>query len=648
MTTPPIKPHIPAEKSLPELTPGVVVLGAVLSVAFAAANAYLGMFAGITVTASIPATVVSTGILRGLRTGNILQNNAVQVAATSGDGIASGAIFTLPALLFVTYWSEFPLLQTAVLVGVGGVLGVLFTSPFRRALIKDQPFPEAMATAEVLRVAARGTRELILAAAVSAVVKLGNGLGLWTSLARVTGWIGRPVDRGVPLSLGIDGSPALISVGYVLGLNVAVVVFAGGAVNHFVLIPLWAGVIDRVQGELLAPVGAGDIADAYHRFTRYAGVGALLVAALWPLLRFRGAVASVFRAVRDAPIRRSQSGDAILRTERDISIRAIVATAALATLLLSLVVWQFSGSLTIALMTLGLMPVAGFAFSLLAAHAAGLVGSSNTPTTGIAILAALTTALVLVALGFAGPRGVAVTIALAAVVSCAASVGGANLDALRTGQLVGATPWRQQTMQLIGVVAAALAIVPILNLLNGAYQIGSNRLSAPQAHVVSAVTSAVFDRQLPWGILATGASLGVAVIVVGRLLARNEVRIRVPVPAFAIGLYLPFELVTPILCGGIIRWFVERTLERANVSYDQRQRVEHRGLLAATGFIAGESLMGIALAIPVTVSRDPSLLVLFGGRFSGFPIPSLIVVVTVMALLYQLALNRGQRDGLSG
>ena len=666
-----VEPYVPASKSLPELTIGVMLLGAILSVVLGGANAYLGMFAGMTVSASVPAAVISMGILRALRTGNILQNNAVQTAAASGEGLASGVIFTLPAMVILHKWTHFSYIETTLIAAFGGILGVLFTIPLRRALIIDQPlqFPEGVATAEVLKVGAEGgggLKVLVLSAVIGAVVKIGaTGLKLWAETVRFGGWItggtatasaatapaaaagGAAASTGTPFYFGINASPALLSVGYIVGFNVASVIFAGSVLNRWIAVPLFsmfgdasAIITDKhiTLAQALQGANALDAADLYHKFvTRYLGVGGMLVGGLWSLYKLRKSLLGGITAGLDAYKKRRAGGTAaVVRTEHDMPMNVILILIVASVIPLFFIFRNFTGSSGISAVMAVVMVIAGFLFSAVASYMAGLVGSSNNPVSGITISTILVSALLLLGMGLESPAGPVAAVLIGGVVCCAAAIGGDNLQDLKCGQLVGSTPWKQQVMQILGVVVAAFAMAPVLNLLNDAYTIGSKALPAPQANLMGTVAFGVFEGGLPKAIIGIGAAIAVVVIILDSMLARSGSKIRTPVMAFAVGVYLPFDLNISIFLGGVISFLVSKALDRAGASPERRGEAERSGLLAAAGFITGEALLGVALAVPVVLQTP---LTLFGGKYEEFAPPALAFVVIVMYLLYKLSLR---------
>jgi putative OPT family oligopeptide transporter len=655
-----VEPYIPASRQLPELTVGVLILGSLLSMILAGANAYLGMFAGMTVSASVPAAVISMGIFRALRTGNILQNNAVQTAAASGEGLAAGAIFTLPALVLLRVWKEFSYLETTLIAGFGGILGVLFTIPLRRALIIDQPlqFPEGVATAEVLKVGAEGgggIGVLLLTGLLGAIFKVGaTGLKLWAEIAGFATWLSggaatATAKGGVPLRADINASPALLSVGYIVGFNVATVIFLGAVLNRFVALPLFASlgdphsiVIDAQKhvtlADALVGAGAGDAVDLIHaKVTRYLGVGGMLVGGAWSMIKLRKSLASGVRAGLDA-YKHRKSGKTTLRTEHDMPMNIILILIALSVIPLFFIFNHFTHSIGISAVMAVVMIIAGFLFSAVASYMAGLVGSSNNPVSGITVSTILVSALLLLGLGLESPAGPIAAILIGGVVCCAAAIGGDNLQDLKCGQLVGSTPWKQQTMQIIGVVVAAFVMAPVLNLLHEGYGIGKG-LQAPQASLMGTTAFGVFEGGLPKLFIGIGAAIAVIIIVIDLALQKANAKFRVPVMAFAVGVYLPFDLNLPIFLGGVVALLVERYLHRTNASPERRAEVERMGLLAAAGFITGEALLGIALAVPVAATGDKNAITLFNGEYAEFKAPAIILVMISLVLLYKLALR---------
>lgn len=603
-----------------------MLLGAALSALLAAANAYLGLFAGLTVSASIPAAVMAMAVLRGFG-GTVLENNIVQTSASAGEAVAAGAIFTLPALVLMGVWSGFSYTQTAIITGFGGVLGVLFTIPLRRALIVNAglEFPEGVATAEVLHAGqgeGGGMRSIVLASVMGALIKLGEtGLRLWAPVAE-----GARHVFGTVAYFGTSLSPALAAVGYIVGLNISVLVFAGGAINWLIIIPAML-----FEQGAPADMDALQLAETlWSEQTRYIGVGAMVVGGLWALVNLRGPLTEAVRSGLAAY--RNLSGDAgpVPRTERDLPMNWVLGAILASIVPLFALFYSITHVLWVSAVMAVLMLVAGFLFSAVAGYMAGLVGSSNNPISGVTIATILTSSLLLLAmLGKDSTIGPAAAILIGSVVCCAAAIAGDNMQDLKAGRIVGATPLAQQIMQMIGVVSAALVMAPVLSLLLEAYGIGAaslehpHPLAAPQATLMASVAQGVFSGALPWTMVGIGAGLAVAIIAVDQVLAARGSTFRTPVLAVAVGIYLPLSLSVPIFVGGLVAHLAAR------------RRTGRGGLLFCAGLITGEALMGIFLAGPIVLSGDPEVLAIFGAQTAAWP--GLLLVGAVLAVLYRVS-----------
>jgi putative OPT family oligopeptide transporter len=628
----------------PQLTVKAIVLGCVLAAILAGANAYLGLFAGLTVSASIPAAVISMAVLKLFKDSNILENNIVQTTASAGEALAAGAIFTLPALIILNYWSVFDYWWVTSIAGLGGLLGVLFTIPLRRSLIVEQqlPFPEGTATAEVLRAGAapgRGVKFLAWAAVLGGVTKLAEtGLRLWSGTAQAATYVG----QGTVAYVGTNLSPALISVGYIVGLNVAVLVFLGGVISWWIAIPIYSTYFLDNDPELAAQLAAGtaaqDLAGAiWATKIRYLGVGAMLVGGIWALIAMR---ASLWSGIRTGLARRAVVvGERYDHTQHDISMRLVLAGVGLFVVPLFAIYYIVIGTIGVAAALTVIMLLTGFLFSAVASYMAGLVGSSNNPVSGITIATLLLTSLLLLLL--VGPEhgaGPAAAILVGAVVCCAAAIGGDNLQDLKAGYLVGATPWRQQVALAIGVLASVVVIAPILNLLLMAYGIGPrtpeqpNALLAPQATLMASVAEGVLGADLPWAMVAGGALIGSAIIAFDLYLKASGASWRAPVLAVAVGIYLPLELAVPIFAGGLIAHIAERV--RARSAPEHRDAGARHGVLFAAGLITGEALIGIFMAVPIVISGEADVIAL------PIELPAavgLAVIAAIAATIYRVA-----------
>lgn len=624
-----------------ELTVRAVVLGVFLSMLLAAANAYLGLFAGMTVSASIPAAVLSMGVFRLFRRSSIYENNIVQTGASAGESVAAGAIFTLPALLILGFWEHIHIGWVVLLCGLGGVLGVLFTIPLRRSLILQQKlqFPEGVATAEVLetgQTGGRGLMYIIQAAIAGGMFKLGStALGVWPeTLKTAQQWGGRIFYGGMNLS------PALVSVGYIVGLNVAILIFLGGAANSLVAIPI-VSVIDPVSGDSVI-----DQASAIWREkTRYIGVGAMVFGGLWTIFQIRKTLLSGILSGLKAYQNNTPGQTTIERTEKDIPMKWVLLMILFSVVPLFLLYQIFIGQIYVSVTMAVCMLVTGFVFSAVAGYMAGLVGSSNNPISGVTIATVLTSALLLVALmGTATEQGPAAAIIIGAVVCCAAAIAGDNMQDLKTGMIVGATPWKQQIIQIVGTVSGAVIVGPVLMLLDRAYGFagmpgaGKNALAAPQANLMASVAQGVFSGKLPWNYILIGFAVAGVIVLLDEIQRIRKSSFRLPILAVAIGIYLPFELSVPIFLGGLIRYAVERR-KTASLLQGRSGIFENGGLLFASGLITGEALMGVLLAIPIAALKPAGIL------FPLFKMPlggglGTILLVTVCLWMYFAATRR--------
>ena len=617
--------------AVPQLTFRAVLLAIVLAVILSAANAYLGLFAGLTIATAIPAAVVSMGVLRLLGGGTILENNIVQTGASAGSSIAAGVIFTIPALIILGYWQDFKYSWVLAIAGLGGLLGVLFSVPLRRSMIVEDPlpFPEGKAAAEVLKAGENpgpGLKILAFSAAIGAFLKVAAaaGMKLIPDTAAGAGFFGKYLGY-----MGTNLSPALLGVGYIVGLNIGIVVVSGSILSWHIAIPLYQAFFTGSDPELaskLAGLSAGDAAGAiWSAKIRYLGVGTMLVGGVWTLFSLRKSLLGGIKSGL-AAARKNSGGKVLAETERDLPMKWMIIALVLFTLPLLGLYQEIVGMWHVSIPMTIIMIVAGFLFVSVSGYLAGLIGSSNNPVSGITISTILfASAVLLLLLGKSGmlpvgdggaPLGAVAAIMIGAVVCCAASVGGDNLQDLKAGYLVGATPWKQQLMLGIGAFSCALIMAPVLNLLSQAYGIGPatpehpQSLAAPQATLMASVARGLFGGQLPWTMIGIGAVIGAAIIAVDEQLKKRNARFRVPVLAAAIGIYLPLELMVPIFIGGLIAHFVERFHKIGPDDEEGRDRVHRPGVLFSAGLITGEALMGIAIAIPIVVSGHADVLAL--------------------------------------
>jgi putative OPT family oligopeptide transporter len=605
----------------PQLTVRAIVLAIVLAVVLAAANTYLGLFAGMTIASAIPAAVVSMAVLRALGGGGILENNIVQTGASAGTSIASGVIFTVPALVLMGYWPDFKYWWVLAIAGLGGLLGVLFSVPLRRSLIVDQQmaFPEGKAAAEVLRAGenpAEGVKVLGISALIGGIGKIiaASGFRVIPDTSLASGFIGKYLGY-----MGTNLSPALLGVGYIVGLNIGIVVVSGSLLSFNIAIPLYHAfflqdnpALAAAVAEACANVSNSDCAEAAagilrSKQIRYLGVGAMLVGGLWALITLRKSIVSGVKSGLAAA--RSGSDTLVSHTDRDLPMKWVLVGIVLFTLPLAGLYYSIVGSIGVGLAMSVIMIVAGFLFCSVSAYMAGLVGSSNNPVSGITIATILFAALVLMLfLGKESTIGPVAAVMIGAVVCCAACVAGDNLQDLKAGYLVGATPWRQQVMLAIGSVSCALIMAPTLNMLAHSYGIGPKSaehpqsLEAAQANLMASVAQGLFGGHLPWDMIAIGGLIGVAVIVLDEFLKAKKAPFRVPVLAAAIGIYLPLETMVPIFLGGLLNYLVTRKFGKG-LTEEELERRNRKGTLFAAGLITGEALMGIFMGVAIYVAN---------------------------------------------
>ena len=577
-----------------EITIKAFFLSIILSIVLSSAMAYLGLYAGMTISASIPAAIMSMGILKLFRESNILENNIVQTAASAGESLAAGVLFTIPALLLIGYWDTIDYWEVTKIAMAGGVLGALFTVPLRRALIlkANLRFPEGVATAAVLKTGhesdAKKSSESLkligLSALIGGIVKLGElAFGIWSSAVG-----GAVAIRGAIFGMGASLSPSLISVGYIVGRNIGILAFSGGLISWAVAIPIYS-YLYGFEGESLFE-GANII---WNAKIRYLGVGAMVVGGIWSVIQLaKPLVESIQLSLKTL----GESGNDIPLEERDLPVNYVFMAILLMLIPISFTYFDIISSWTSAITLSIIMCVFGFLFSAVAAYMAGVVGSSNNPISGVTIATILFSSLLIITFfDVDSSKGAAAAILIGAVVCCAAAIGGDNLQDLKTGNIVGATPWKQQVMQLVGVISSALTLGIVLTLLHEAYGIGSSDLPAPQAVLMTSVANGVFSGNLEWGMIYAGAVLGVLIIMLDQYQLKRGAEFRVPILAVAIGIYLPIELTLPIFVGGMLNHFAGKTASETG---------KNNGLLLASGLITGEALMAIFIAIPLFYDKN--------------------------------------------
>ena len=577
-----------------EITVKAFFLSIFLSIILSSAMTYLGLYAGMTISASIPAAIMSMGILRLFKESNILENNIVQTAASAGESLAAGVIFTLPALLLVGYWDTISYWEVTKIAMVGGILGALFTVPLRRALILKAQlrFPEGVATAAVLKTGHETDAEksqqslkiIGVSALVGGLVKLGElAFSVWSSALG-----GAIAIKGAIFGMGASLSPSLFSVGYIVGRNIGILAFTGGLISWAIAIPIYSYLYGFEGDNYFESANI-----IWNSKIRYLGVGAMVVGGIWSVIQLaKPLIESIQLSLKTL----KESSDNISLEERDLPINYVFIAIVAMLAPISLTYFGIIGSWTSAIILSFVMLIFGFLFSAVAAYMAGVVGSSNNPISGVTIATILFSSLLIISFfDIDSSKGAAAAILIGAVVCCAAAIGGDNLQDLKTGNIVGATPWKQQLMQLVGVISAALTLGIVLTLLHEAYGIGSSDLPAPQAVLMTNVANGVFSGNLEWGMIYAGAILGIVIILIDQYQAYRKADFRVPILAVAIGIYLPIELTLPIFIGGMLNHIASKTASEAG---------KNNGLLIASGLITGEALMAIFIAVPLFFDKN--------------------------------------------
>ncbi|MES2135616.1 MAG: oligopeptide transporter, OPT family [Pseudomonadota bacterium] len=647
-----------AGAEIKELTIRGIVLGALITVVFTAANVYLGLKIGITFATSIPAAVISMAVLKAFSDSTIQENNIVQTIA-SAAGTLSAIIFVLPGLIMVGWWTGFPYWLSVAVIGIGGILGVMYSVPLRRALVTgtDLPYPEGVAAAEVLKVGAgvggaeENRRGLVLiggATVVSALYFIVAKTRLLTDAAAKTFKVGAGAS-GIATSL----SMALIGVGHLVGVAVGLAMVVGMVISWAFIIPHWtqdAGLIAQAAGDLDKLVGS-----AFRLKARMVGAGTIGVAAMWTLLRIIGPIVAGIRSALAANRERKAGRGAELPiTERDIPIGIVTATILLSMIPIGLLLYAFGSTAPIAanpgatiILSIIYTLIAGVVIAAVCGYMAGLIGASNSPISGVGILSVLGISLILAAL-FPHAAGdetkalVAFALFVTAIIFGVATISNNNLQDLKTGQLVEATPWRQQVALVLGVVFGALVIPPILDLLNTAFTFQgapgakATALAAPQAAIISTIAQGVLGGSLDWGLIGEGAIIGVVAVAVDELLkGTSNRRLHLPPLAIGMGMYLPLEADLLIPVGAVLGWFYNRWAMTAR----SPAFAERMGVLMATGLIVGESLMGVVYAFAVAGaekagSKDSANVLALVEPYSSVIMVSIIVFALAIAGLY--------------
>lgn len=660
------KPYVPAETSMKEFTIQAVVIGAILSIVLGAANAYLGLVAGMTVAATFPAAVMAMAALRGLK-GSILEENTCRTTAAVGEALVAGAIFTIPAFLIAKnpatgepIWENIHYWESTALMLVGGILGVLFVIFLRRVLIEDKslPFPESVACAEIVKAGqghATGAKYVFGAIGLSALLELlkndyglqlvqghvrkfwtmtVNGFQLMTSGMEKIGGATNPTG-GIMIE-SPDAAPAMLGVGYIIGPKLASVVFSGGVFGHLMMVPLFMFLNPRFNEMLADGTSWLEASGAvWNSQVRPLAVGAMLVGAFYTLFKMRKSLSTgVARAFKDLKkIGKSATDTETNRIERDLPYSGTIIGIVALVIPIAILYYHFSGSLVGAIVSAVVMTIAGFLFAAVAGFLVGTIGSSNNPISGLTLSTLIVAALLMVIVGVKGPFGIAAVLGVAAVVCCSSGVAGDIIQDLKAGHILGGTPRAMELGCIIGVVAAAFVMALVLQLLHSGYAasggIGGDLLPAPQAGLMAMLSQGIITGQMAWPLVITGALFSIALILIGA-----------PSPMLiAVGMYLPLYTTFAIFIGGVIKWATDRIREKRNLN---KEKTENTGILLASGLIAGQALMGIIIAGTVVAGGGEAILpqIIKGGN----PWLGLLVFAIVAYVLIRLPLQNAKNN----
>lgn len=621
------KPYISADRTVPELTVVSVLIGVILAVVFGAANAYLGLKVGMTVSASIPAAVLGMGVIRVImRRNSILESNMVQTIGSAGESVAAGAIFTMPALFL---WAKEgigtvpDMIEITAIALFGGLLGVFFMVPLRRALIVKEhgvlPYPEGMACAEVMLAGEKGGSS-------AKTVFTGMGLGaafkmLVDGLKTVPGEINASV-KGFAGQIGTQIYPALLGVGYICGPRISSYMFAGGAIGWLVLIPLivlfGANAVVYPGTDTIAQIFAEQgPSGIWGSYVRYIGAGAVACGGILSLIKSLPLIVKTFGGAMKG-LKGSQNDSTGERTDQDLHMGFLLVSI----LVIAVLIWLIP-AVPVTFIGAIIIVVFGFFFATVSSRMVGLVGSSNNPVSGMAIATLLISTFILKASGMTGAKGMTGAIAIGSIICIIAAIAGDTSQDLKTGYIVGATPKKQQIGEMIGVVASSVAIGGVLYLLNRAWGFGSTEIPAPQASMMKMIVEGVMDGNLPWAMIFTGVFLALVMEV-----------LRIPVMPFAVGLYLPVQLNACIMIGGLVRLVLDRRKAKDEEEKEVFEAQTNGGILYCSGLIAGEGLVGILLAVFALIPfNDTNLGAWLGSLFNLNGVAGTIGAIVVLALM---------------
>ena len=650
------KPYIPADSELAELTFKAVALGVVMAVILGAANAYLGMKAGLTVAATFPAAVVAMAALRGLK-GSVLEENIARTTASVGEALVAGAIFTIPAFVISGVWDGLRYWESTLIMLIGGLLGVLFVIVLRRTLVVEAelPFPESVAAGELVKAGQggqTGARYVFAAMGIAAaweLVKNSNGVQIVSDYTRAFIALGSSQIEILGQKVRYVGgllvespaaSPALVGVGFIVGPSISAVVFSGACVGWLLLVPLSLFLNPGLTSQLADDSSWIELSiQVWLRQVRPLAVGTMIVAAFYTLFQLRDSLLrGIGRAIRDLQAVKTGTQQAN-RLETDLDFRKVGWAIALLAIPLFLLYWFFSQSLFGAIILTIVMMVLGFLFAAVAGYLVGLLGSSNNPISGLTLSTLLIAAILMVLMGVTGSSGIMGVLGVAGVVCCAAGIAGDMLQDLKVGHILGGSPWKMELGEIIGVVFAAMVLIWPMIAMDQVYHIGSAQLPAPQAGLMALMARGIVGGEMAWPLVIAGIFFALALIL-----------IRAPSPMLiAVGMYLPFHSTAAIFAGGIIRWILDGALTRRQADEGDRTRAVNAGVLLSSGFIAGEALMAVLLAFLV-LAGDLFAWGAFLPKISANPWLGMLIFAILVYLLVRVpvrAMEKGQGPEVS-
>ena len=665
------KPYISSDTDMAEFTLKAMILGVIMAIVLGSANAYLGMKAGMTVSATIPAAVIAIAVFRlPILRGNVLEQNIARTSASVGEALVAGAIFTIPAFVLVNVngqrlWKGFDYWVTTAILLIGGLLGIFFVIILRRTLCveSDLPFPESYACAEIVKSGqegAAGASYVFGALGIGVLIQLlkdGQGLRIFKDC--IDGFIKFPITKvqhtlekkvigsvsyqgGVPF-FSPSASPALMGIGYIIGPRIATINFTGGVLAWLIFIPLVLFIDPDLPtrltqgGTALAPA---DLANSiWETMIRPMAVGAMLVGSVYTLYSMRKSLwDSLKGAFSSSATLEDEPQQQKTRLDIDIPLPWIIWSSVALIIPMTGIYYYFCGSIGGALISALIMAAAGFLFCAVGGYLVGLVGGSNQPVSGLTLAVLVVSALMMSLLGVSGMAGIAAVLGVAAVVCCATCTSGDMIQDLKAGHLLGGTPWKMEIAEILTVIVVSFFLVFPIALLHQAYGIGTKELPAPQAGLMAQLSVGIMEGHMPWGL-----------VVIGALFAIGLIMLNSPSPMLiAVGMYLPFETSFAIFVGGSIRWLYDFVVKKKELAREHQEMAERKGVLMASGFIAGEAITGIVLAVPV-IFAIPSLTRLLSGKdqldlyrdYGG--LLSLIIFAVVAFALLVLPFRGGQK-----